>query len=163
MRFIDLLGDREITVKSDTEPAIVAFKNRVAAMCKAEVTPEDEVKGDKDSNGLIENAVMLLHGIIRTVKCHIESRMQEPLNDDSLVMPWLVEHAGCRTPFEKLHGKEADTIVCPVRRESAGKTNHHRSDEQDEPQTSVRSLAWNAKQQRRVFHLECRWCCIQNS
>ena len=116
VRFIDLLRHREITLKSDTEPAIVALKNRVAAMCKAEVTSEDAVKGDKESNGLIENAIMLLRGIIRTVKCHIESRMQKPLNDDSPVMPWLVEHAGCilsrcqkgrdgKTPFERLHGK----------------------------------------------------------
>ena len=79
VRFIDLLGSREITLKSDTEPAIVAFRNRVAAMCKAEATTEDAVKGDKESDGLIENAIMLLRGgIIRTFKCHIESRMQEP-------------------------------------------------------------------------------------
>ena len=92
VRFIDQLGCREITLKSGTEPASVAFRNRVAAMCKAEVTTEDAVKGDKESKGLIENAIMLLRGIIRTVKCHTECRMQEPLNDDSLVMPWLVEH-----------------------------------------------------------------------
>ena len=49
------------------------------------------MKGDNESNELIENAVMLLRGIIRTIKC--ESRTQEPLSDDSLVMPWLVEHA----------------------------------------------------------------------
>ena len=82
VRFIDLLGYREITLKS-------AFRNRAAAMCKAEVTTEDAVKGDKESNGLIENAIMLLRGIIQTVICHIESRTQEPLNDDWLVMPWL--------------------------------------------------------------------------
>ena len=86
VRFIDLLGYREVTLKSDTEPAIVAFRNRVAAMCKAEVTTEDAVEGDKASNGIIENALMLLRGIFRTVKCHIESRTQEPLNDDSLAM-----------------------------------------------------------------------------
>ena len=116
VRFIDLLGYREITLKIDTEPALVAFRNRVAAMCKAEVATEDAVKGDKESNGLIENAMMLLRGIIRTVKCHIESRMQEPVNDDSPVMPWLVKHAGCilskcqkgrdeKTPCERLQGK----------------------------------------------------------
>ena len=60
---------------------------------------------------------MPLREIIRTIKCQIESRTQEPLSDDSLVMPWLVEHAGCilsrcqkgrdgRTPFERLHGKK---------------------------------------------------------
>ena len=35
VRFIDLLGYREITLKCDTEPAIVAFRNRVAAMYKS--------------------------------------------------------------------------------------------------------------------------------
>ena len=88
-KFIDLLGYSEITLKSDTEPAIIVFRNRVAEACTAGVTTEDAVKGDKESNGLIENAVMLIRGIIRTIKCHIESRTQEPLSDDSPVMPWL--------------------------------------------------------------------------
>ena len=50
--------------------------------------------------------------------------MQEPLNDDSLVMPWLVEHAGCilsrcqkgrdgKTPFERLHGKRPTPEFVP--------------------------------------------------
>ena len=47
VKFVDLLGYREITLKSDTEPATIAFRNRVAAMCKAEVTTEDAVKGDR--------------------------------------------------------------------------------------------------------------------
>ena len=68
VKFIDLLGNREITLTSDTEPAITTFRNRVAEMCKAEVTTEDAVKGDKESNGLIENAVMLLRGFVKTIK-----------------------------------------------------------------------------------------------
>ena len=113
MRFIDLLGYREITLKSDTEPAIVAFRNRVAAMCKAEVSTEDAVKRDKESNGLIENAVMLLRGNVRTIKCHIESRTQEPLSDDSPVIPWLVEHAGCilRNCMVRSRHKSARKVV----------------------------------------------------
>ena len=47
----ELLVYREITLKSDTEPAIIVFSNRVADMCKAEVTTEDAVKGDKEWNG----------------------------------------------------------------------------------------------------------------
>ena len=168
VKFIDLLGYREITLKSDTELAIVAFRNRVAAMCKAEVTTEDAVKGDKESNGLIENAVMLLRGIIRTIKCVVESRILEPLSDDSPVLPWLVEHPRCillsrcqkgrdgRTPFERLHGKKPTQEVVPFGERVLAR-HHHVSEEQDEPQMSVRGLAWNAKQQRRVFHWECRW------
>ena len=83
MRFIDLLGYREITLKSDTEPAIVAFRNRVGAVCKAEVTTEDAVKGDKESNGFTENAVMLLRGIISTIKCRIK---------------WSTPDASCQVP-----------------------------------------------------------------
>ena len=52
--FIDLQDH----TKSDTELAIIAFQNRVADMCKAEVATEDAVKRDKESNGLIENTVM---------------------------------------------------------------------------------------------------------
>ena len=123
-KFIDLFGHREITLKSDTEPAIVAFRNRVAEMCKAEVTTEDAVKGDKESNGLIENAAMQIRGVIRTIRCHIESNTQEPLSDDSLILPWSVEHAGCllsrcqkgrdgKTPFERLHGKRSTQEFVP--------------------------------------------------
>ena len=34
-KFIDLLGYHETTLKSDTEPAMVAFRNRVAEMCES--------------------------------------------------------------------------------------------------------------------------------
>ena len=78
-RFINSSGYREITLKSDTEPAITAFRNRVAEKSNAEVTLEDAVKGDKPSNGLVENAAMLLRGVIRTIRCHVESCTQEEL------------------------------------------------------------------------------------
>ena len=83
-----------------------------------------QCKETKESNGLIENAVMLLRGIIRTMKCHIESRTQEPLGDESPVIPWLVEHAGCilsrcqkgrngKAPFERMHGKKPPQEFVP--------------------------------------------------
>ena len=46
-KFIDLLNCREITLMSDTELATIAFRNRVAEMCKAEVTTEHAVNGDR--------------------------------------------------------------------------------------------------------------------
>ena len=50
-----------------------------------------------------------------------------------------------RHHFRYLHGRETDIGIRPVRREGAGKKNQHRSDEQDEPQISMRSLTRNAK------------------
>ena len=73
VKFIDLLGYREITLKIDTEFAILAFRNRVAALCKAEVSTEDAVKGDKESNGLTEhrgNATSWNHQNQRRLACH---------------------------------------------------------------------------------------------
>ena len=70
VRFIDLLGYREITLESDT--GIIAFRNRVAAMCKSEVATEDALRGDKQSNRLIESTVILQRGIISTIECRIE-------------------------------------------------------------------------------------------
>ena len=52
----DSLGFREVTLKSDTKPATIAFRSRVAEMCKAEVT---SVKEEKRSNRLNKNIVML--------------------------------------------------------------------------------------------------------
>ena len=86
MNFIDLLGCREIPLKSDAEPAIIPFRNRVAEMCRAEFTTEDAVNGEKQSNGLIEISLMLIRGIIRTIKCHVESSTQEPLTNESLIL-----------------------------------------------------------------------------
>ena len=122
---MDLLGYREITLVGDAGPAVIAFRDRVAEMCKAEVTTEDVVKRDKEPNGLIENAVMQLRGTIRTIKLsHIESSTQKLLWDESPILPWLAERAGrilsrCqkgrdgKTPFERLHGKKPAQELVP--------------------------------------------------
>ena len=94
-------------------------------MCKAEVTLEDAVKGDQPSNGLVEYAVVLLRGVIRTSKCHVESCTKEELREDSPILLWLVEHAGCilsicqngrdgKTPFERLRGKKPTQGIYPI-------------------------------------------------
>ena len=77
-----MLGYHEITLKSNTEPAVNVFRSRVADLCREEVATEDAVKGDEPSNGLIENTVMPMRGTIITIKCHVESGTQEELRED---------------------------------------------------------------------------------
>ena len=50
-RFINSLVYKEITLRDDTELATIAFRNRAAENCNAEVTSEDAVKGYKLSHG----------------------------------------------------------------------------------------------------------------
>ena len=122
---------------------------------------------------LIVNTFMELRGIIRTVKCPIESRTQEPLNDDRLSCHgwWSMPDASCPGVKKVVTGRHhvRDFMVGNRRRNSSrfgekvlARKNHHRSDEQEEPQISIRSLARNAKQQCRVFHRERRRC-VQSS
>ena len=73
-RFTELLGYRQITLKSEVEPAIFAIRNRVAEKCKADMATEDAMKGDKPSNGLTQNTVMLLRGIIKIIEYHMEKQ-----------------------------------------------------------------------------------------
>ena len=113
-----------------TEPAIVAFRNRVAELWMAEVTQEDAVKGDKESNGRIKNTVMLIRGIIGTSN-------QVPLREQDVTLKaahknhsatkhrfcrglWSMQGASCphvkkdrdqKTSFERLHGKKPSHVV----------------------------------------------------
>ena len=86
-----------------------------------------QLKETKNRNGLIEHMRVIgaAWNHSEQSQCHIESRTQEPPNDDSPVMPWLVEHArmypcpGVRkgrdgkTPYERLHGKKPTQEFVP--------------------------------------------------
>ena len=94
-------------------------------------------KETKPSNGLVENAVMLFRGVIRTIKCHVEICTKEELREDSPILPWLLEHAGSvlsrcqkgrdgRAPFERLHGKKSTqpkVMARPIASEPLNKMN----------------------------------------
>ena len=158
-RFINSLGYKETTLKSDTEPAIIAFRNRVVEDCKAEVTLENTVKGDEPSNGLVENAVMLLRDVIRTIKrpCGELHARRTPrrLHNLAVVGGTCGEHL-VRVPegsrrsdaTRKIAWKEAYTRICTIRREGAGVTDFIRTVEQNGSQIQVRSVARSEKQQR---------------
>ena len=58
------------------------------------------------------------------IKCHIPSSTQEPLNDESPILPWLVEHARCilsrcqkgrgwKTLLARLHDKKPSHACVP--------------------------------------------------
>ena len=105
-RFINSLGFKEISLKSDAEPAIIVFRNRVAVNCNGEVTLEDAMKGDKLSNGLVENAVMLLRGVLRTIEYHVESCTQEELREPDLA----VVGGTCRKHFVPEGSRRSDAM-----------------------------------------------------
>ena len=137
VRLIDLLGYREITLKSDTD---CNCRVHESCSCIVQSRSYDGGRGEgrqriKWTHGEYDNVVAWNHS-----NCQVPHQEQDagPLDDVSLVMPWLVEHAGCIlfSGVKKVMTvcQETDTGIRPVWRKNAGKTNHHRSDEQDEPQ-----------------------------
>ena len=84
-------------------------------MYKFLFSTEDAVKGDKESNvAHRERDNVAAWNLSYNCSATSKAGCKKPLNDDSPVMPWLVEHAGCilsrcqkgrdrKTPFERLH------------------------------------------------------------
>ena len=137
-------------------------------MCKAEVTTEGAVKGDKKSNVLNEKTVMLISGVIRTSKCHNESSTQAPLSDESPILPRLMEHAGCilsrcqkgrdgKTPFASLRGTKPSQECVPVgEKVLAGQIS---TDPMNRMNPRYKFGFWNGMRSKcRMFHWRCRWC-----
>ena len=131
-RFINLLGNNEITLKSDTEPAIVLFRNRVSENCRGHTGGCNQRRQAFKRVGRKRSDVVARCHQNHQVPCGEESYTQEKLREDSPVLPWLVEHAGehfVQVPegsrqsdaIRKIAWQEANTRICSIQGEGAGK------------------------------------------
>jgi hypothetical protein len=115
---LKLTGYRKIIFKSDNEPAIIALKQGVEEMTsEMEIRFEESPVGESSSNGEIEAVIKSVQGMGRTLKSAIESRINQKLMRDSVLVPWLIRHAASvmskyiigndgMTAYRRLKGKE---------------------------------------------------------
>ena len=95
---LEWLGHTRIILKSDNEPAVQALVNRVIELAKIEckdfvqLTKEQSAAYDSQSNGGTEVGVMLVRGLLRTVKLCLEARIGKYVPVDHAIMPWMVDH-----------------------------------------------------------------------
>ena len=95
--FVKLLGYRKVHIKSDNEPAILAMKDELKKLLASEgvdVALEEVPVGDSQGNGAAEQAVGQMQGLSRTLLSALESRLGRKLEANSVMIPWLVRHAG---------------------------------------------------------------------
>ena len=115
VRLLRALGLQGGVIKTDTERSIVALRNAVQRSLP-DLGFEDAVKGESESNGLIENTVEKLQAQARTLKSHVEERYGLKLNPRHPVLVWLVDYCGTLlsrfrrgpdgfTPYERSTGK----------------------------------------------------------
>ena len=98
-----------------------AVKNTLSARgvtCRLENSPKGDAHGM--SNGESESSVAIAQGLARTLKDHVEFKIEKMINPKSPLLPWLVEYVGIlytlfsfdekskdgMTPFRKLKGRD---------------------------------------------------------
>ena len=133
VNFIESHGFDRIILKSDNEPAIVALQQAVKLMRVARAAPcdadrgtvlESSARGDSQSNGAAENAVREVEGMIRTWKLYIEEKLGQTLDNQHILLPWLIQHAGTlitrykigkdgKTAYQRLKGKKTSSRILP--------------------------------------------------
>ena len=93
--WLDCLGSKRCTIKSDGEPAMVALVREVRAKREEGTitTHECSVQGESQTDHLAEGGVAIVKGLIRTLIAALEHKYGERITMAHPIIPWLVEHA----------------------------------------------------------------------
>ena len=78
-----------VTIRSDQEEAIVAFKKSVAVYRRAEIALLESPVRDSKAYGAAEKDVRSWAGQVHTFRHHAESRLERQIPKDSALMTWL--------------------------------------------------------------------------
>ena len=87
------LGRRDMILKSDGEPAMLAVQSKVQSMRSGRTVLKNPPAYNPESNGAIEKGVQDVTGHTRTLKLGLESRIKVSIPADAKIMHWIVEHA----------------------------------------------------------------------
>ena len=113
---IEDMGRRDIIIKTDGEPAIVALQSKIIDGRAGRTVPRNPPAHNPEANGPCEKAVQDVTGQTRTLKLTLEARLKYTIPMDAPVMEWLMEHAAFvlsrfnaghdgMTPYERLTGR----------------------------------------------------------
>ena len=114
---IEELGRRDIILKTDGEPAMLALQRAMALMRPGLTKPENPPAYNPSSNGACEKAVQDVSAQIRTLTLALEARLGLKIEEDHPVMDWIIAHAAYlvtkfsvghdgMTPHERLTGRK---------------------------------------------------------
>ena len=126
------LGYSHFVLKSDQEPAIMAFKEAVSRRITAikgdgvQIIPELSPVGESQSDGDVESAVKQVQGHFRTLRLHLQAHYAEEIPDNHPVLTWLIMHSTLtmnryqigidgRTPRQRLKGRNFNREVTEFR------------------------------------------------
>ena len=112
----------DIVVKTDQEPAMVSLTTEMTRLRSGKhvgrMIMENSVKGDSQSNGMIERAVQSVEGIVRVMRSAFQENYKIELDVQDAIWPWLIEYGSYvlnrmevgkdgKTSYERNKGKMA--------------------------------------------------------
>jgi hypothetical protein len=114
-KLIKILGHQHSVLKTDTERSLVALRTAVQQQLP-NLSFEDAIKGESQTNGPIESAVGRLQAQARTLKSALEFNYELAIPPRHPILCWLVDYCGTllsrfqrgadgRTPYERSTGK----------------------------------------------------------
>ena len=86
-------GRKDICLKTDGEPAMIALQTAVADARASRTVPRNPPAYNPQSNGSAEKAVQDVAGQMRRLTLALEARLQQRISAKLQVMIWLVRHA----------------------------------------------------------------------
>ncbi len=111
------IGRRDVILKTDGEPAIVALQSKIIEGRVGRTIPRNPPVYNPEANGPCEKAVQDVTGHTRTLKLALEARLKYTIPMDAPVMEWIIEHAAFilgryevghdgMTSYERLTGRK---------------------------------------------------------
>ena len=103
-------------IKCDGEPAAEALREQLISRAGEGVVPQSPPVGESQSNGVVDNGVRVLKGLIRTHVLALEAKINARIPAEHPILAWLAEAVGDmvskhlrgqdgRTAYERLYGK----------------------------------------------------------
>ena len=87
------LGRRDITLKTDGEPALVQVQAKILGQRAGQTLPANPPAYNPESNGVIEKGAQDVVGHVRCMKLALESRLETEIRAAHPIMEWLLVHA----------------------------------------------------------------------
>jgi hypothetical protein len=85
---------KDVHLKTDQEPAMLAFQARVQQGRRCRTTPTNSPKGIHQANGRAEKAVQTFQNLARRLRLALEARIGARIPHRHPVLMWLIEWVG---------------------------------------------------------------------
>ena len=90
---MESLGRRDVILKTDGEPSVVALQRKVAEKRTGRTVPMNPPAYNPQSNGPVEKAVQDVNAQARCLKIALEAGIGEKIEAGAPIMKWGIQHA----------------------------------------------------------------------